>query len=375
MRKLKYLILVLIVFSYSLSASVAYTSDVYYPAKVKDVSDRSYEKEVINLIDNSKDSIILSMYIVKPGDNKKHTVNRLLIDLEEALDRGVKVTLYLNTKVDERDYKPEDVGRGTCFDVLRKKGAMILLVNPRNRLHDKLLIVDSRFVVVGSTNWSISALEDNYEASVLIDSPDLAKDELNRLKEMHLVGEDLKGPPQISIKEEVRVANVVSMPCVLLEDQGYLPQMITTHDARAMDLYFLLLGESLRWDKSEFYISMEKVAVDLGMPSDWTDTALRRQVIKSLSKLKNEYGLIDFSFKKARAAYVEIVSLKGKTFQVEGSFFQGDNLRTQTQSRELVYLIKDYLKSIDRDVNKLSNEELADMFSVSRQTIKEGLSK
>jgi len=111
------------------------------------------------------------------------------------------------------------------------------------------------------------------------------------------------------------------------------------------------------------------------MPSDWTDTALRRQVIKSLSKLKNEYGLIDFSFKKARAAYVEIVSLKGKTFQVEGSFFQGDNLRTQTQSRELVYLIKDYLKSIDRDVNKLSNEELADMFSVSRQTIKEGLSK
>jgi len=120
MRKLKYLILVLIVFSYSLSASVAYTSDVYYPAKVKDVSDRSYEKEVINLIDNSKDSIILSMYIVKPGDNKKHTVNRLLIDLEEALDRGVKVTLYLNTKVDERDYKPEDVGRGTCFDVLRK---------------------------------------------------------------------------------------------------------------------------------------------------------------------------------------------------------------------------------------------------------------
>jgi len=372
MRNIKYIILILIILSTVVSQAAAGS---FYEARVADISDRSYEKEVINLIDNSKDSIVLSMYIIKPGDNSRHTVNRLLIDLEEALDRGVKVTLYLNTKVDGRDYKPEDVGKGACFEALRNKGAEILLVNPRNRLHDKLLIVDKRFVVVGSTNWSISALEDNYEASVLIDSPDLAKDELNRLKEMHLVGEDLKGPPQVSIKEEVKVANVVNMPCVLLENKDYLPQMITTHDARAMDLYFLLLGESLRWDKSEFYISMEKVAVDLGMPSEWTDTALRRQVIKSLSKLKNEYGLIDFQFKKARAAYVEIISLKGKTFQVESSFFKSDNLRTQTQSRELVYLIKDYLKSTDRDVNKLSNEELADMFSVSRQTIKEGLSK
>ena len=372
MRNIKYIILILIILSTVVSQAAAGS---FYEARVADISDRSYEKEVINLIDNSKGSIVISMYIIKPGDNKKHTVNRLLKDLEEALDRGVKVTLYLNTKVDGRDYKPEDVGKGACFEALRNKGAEILLVNPRNRLHDKLLIVDKRFVVVGSTNWSISALEDNYEASVLIDSPDLAKDELNRLKDMHLVGEDLKGPPQVSIKEEVKVANVVNMPCVLLENKDYLPQMITTHDARAMDLYFLLLGESLRWDKSEFYISMEKVAVDLGMPSEWTDTALRRQVIKSLSKLKNEYGLIDFQFKKARAAYVEIISLKGKTFQVESSFFKSDNLRTQTQSRELVYLIKDYLKSTDRDVNKLSNEELADMFSVSRQTIKEGLSK
>lgn len=38
----------------------------------------------------------------------------------------------------------------------------------RRRLHDKLIIVDERYVVDGSTNWSISALRDNYESATLI---------------------------------------------------------------------------------------------------------------------------------------------------------------------------------------------------------------
>ena len=345
----------------------------FYLAQVRDVSDRCYEEAVIKLIDNASESIILSMYILKPGDNKRHTVNRLMIDLEEALDRGVKVTIYLNTKVDQRDSNVEDIGRGVPFDVLRNKGARILLVNPRYRLHDKMLIVDSRYVVIGSTNWSISALEDNHEASVLIDSPALAKEQLFRLRNMHLQGESLRGAPHGSLREESKIPEVIKLPCVLLEGKDYLPKMITKHDARAMDLYFLLLRESLRWDKNEFYISMEKMARDLGMPRDWSDSDLRRQVIKSLRKLKGEYGLIDFKFKKARAAYIEIVSLKGDYFVVGKEFIESDYLRQQTQSREFVYLIEAYLKSKGKKISDYNYTKLAEKFHVSRQTIREGL--
>ena len=373
MKKIKFIIIICAVLFSLNSGSLVCAGEKFYPSHVRDVSDRSYEPAVIELIDNSKDSIALSMYILKLGDNKRHTVNRLMIDLEEALDRGVSVTIYLNTKVDARDYKVEDIGKSEPFNALRKKGARILLVNPRYRLHDKLLIVDSRFVVIGSTNWSISALEDNHEASVLIDSPGLAEEQLLRLKTMHLQGEDLKGAPQISLKEELKASESIKLPSALLENKDYLPQMITKHDARAMDLYFLLLRESLRWSKGEFYVSMENIALDLGMPADWTDTAIRRQVIKSLTKLKGEYGLIDFKFKKARAAHIELVSLDGGTFEVDSEFFEPENLKQQTQSREFVYLIEVYLNSKSKKISDYNYTELAEIFHISRQTIREGL--
>jgi cardiolipin synthase len=38
-----------------------------------------------------------------------------------------------------------------------------------------MIVIDRRYVVVGSANWSYSAMEKNNEASVIIDSPKLAE--------------------------------------------------------------------------------------------------------------------------------------------------------------------------------------------------------
>jgi cardiolipin synthase len=355
-----------------LSSAAFCAEDSFYPAKVKDISDRNYEKAVISLLDNAQDSIVVSMYILNPGLNDNHPVSRLMKDLEEALDRGVFVSIYLNTKADE-DFTRGDEIAPVLFDRLRRKGAQVLLVNPRYRLHDKMLIVDKRYVVIGSTNWSVTAFNDNYESSVLIDSPDLAKEMLFRLEGMHLEGEDLKAPPQISIKEEeFKSVEEVRVACVLLERDGYFSCMVTNHDARAMQLYLLLLGESARWGKSDFYVSMEKLGLDLGMPSDWTDTALRRQVIKSLTKLKTKYGLIDFKFKKARSVYIELVDLEGDYFVVGNEFCSPEFLNKQTQAREFVGLIEAYLYSKKKKIDSFSDADLAEMFSVARSTIRKG---
>ena len=42
--------------------------------------------------------------------------------------------------------------------------------------HTKLLIIDGEISVVGSTNWTYSALEKNHEVSVLIRSPEVARE-------------------------------------------------------------------------------------------------------------------------------------------------------------------------------------------------------
>ncbi|MDP3789700.1 MAG: hypothetical protein Q8R48_04785, partial [Candidatus Omnitrophota bacterium] len=49
-------------------------------------------------MDNAKESIVMSMYMIKPTETGP--VRLLVQDLEEALDRGVSVEIYLNTRPD-----------------------------------------------------------------------------------------------------------------------------------------------------------------------------------------------------------------------------------------------------------------------------------
>ena len=352
-----------------IAAPLMATQDGFYPALVKDISDRAYEHAVIDLLDNAQESIVISMYILRPGTDPRYTINRLMKDLEQALERGVSVTIYLNTRID----KTSGVDEGKPFDALRQKGAQIYLTNPRYMLHDKMLIVDSRYVVIGSTNWSISALTDNFESTVLIDSPPLANQRLKRMKTIHLEGEDLRGPPQISIKEVYPLPELVEMPVVLMENKRYFPQMLTKHDNRAMDLYLLLIAESYRRGTKEFHISLEKFAGQLDMPREWDAATLRRQVIKTLRKLKDEYGLIDVWFKHTHAARIRLIDIAGETFPLKRGFFEPSFLAEQCQNKKFVLLIETYLKDEGKDIDNFNYSQLGQMFNVHRTTISEGL--
>lgn len=371
-KRLNFTVILLILFCFILTPLTA-AQDGFFPAQVKDISDRAYEPAVTGLLDNAKDSITISMFILKPSANPGHTINRLIKNLEEALERGVEVTLYLNAKSDQSGFSTHGIDSTDVFDALRQKGAHVCLVTPRYMLHDKMIIVDNRYVVVGSTNWSISALNDNLESTVLIDSPLLAAARLKRMETIHLKGEDLRDPPQISIKKIYPLPELIELPRALMEDKRYFPAMVSTHDNRAMDLYLLVIAESHRRNSKEFYISLEKTAGKLNLPKDWDATALRTQVIKSLKKLKNRYTLIDVQFKHARAAKVKLFALSGETFPIKREFFAPEHLSTKRQNRKFVLLIKAYLEEEEKDINDFSNSELGRMFYVGRTTITEGL--
>jgi len=353
--------------------SVAAAEAGFYPAEVKDISDRAYEKAVISLLDNAEESITISMFMLKPDENDRHPINRLMKDLEEALERGVAVQVYLNTKGWEGGVLPDEVGKDKTFDSLHEKGAEIYPVHSRYMLHDKMIIVDSRFVVIGSTNWSVSALADNLESTVLIDCPALAEERLKRMKTIHLEGESLRGPPQISIKEIYPLPDVIELPRALMDDEKYFPKMLSDHANRAMDLYLLLIAESYRRDSKEFSISLEKTAGELGLPEDWDADALRRQVIKSLRKLKNTYGLIDVRFKYARAAEIELIDITGETFSVKCDFFESPFLTARRQNKKFILLIEAYLKDEEKNIADFNYSQLGQMFNVDRTTISEGL--
>ena len=52
----------------------------------------------------------------------------------------------------------------------------IKLDNPNTTTHTKLIIVDGKIVLVGSTNWSHTAINKNHEANVLIYSEEVAQE-------------------------------------------------------------------------------------------------------------------------------------------------------------------------------------------------------
>ena len=162
MKKNPTLLIVSIVFSIVfLSVFPAYPADNSSPEKIVDLSDRKYEEALIELLDNAKESIVISMYGINLGSGEKNPVRLLLNDLLEARKRGVSVTMYLNTRFRDSDKPREPFIGSHVFKELKDSGCDIYLMPESRRLHDKLIIVDSRYVVVGSTNWSNSTLRRN----------------------------------------------------------------------------------------------------------------------------------------------------------------------------------------------------------------------
>lgn len=355
----------IIILSLFFLISPLYAQSDFYPAQVKDISDRAYEHAVIDLLDQAKESIVMSMYIIRPLE--KDPVSLLLQHLEEALTRGVTVEIYLNSKFDDLWGPPVDLK--TAFSDLEAKGAKIYIANFNRRLHDKLIIVDNRYVVEGSVNWTVSAIKDNFESAVIIDCPQLAKEKLLRLRRIPLM--DKK---RLDRGERAEVLpDLIFLKTSLLEDGDLFPYMAGKRDDRAMDMYLLLVAESTRWKTEGFFLNLENIGHDLGMPANWSDTALRRQVIKTLEKLQDKYKLIAVDFMFGKDVWVEIVELKGDSFKVKNQFFEPKFLSSKSGSAEFVLLIETLLREQGTPLDSFKRKDIYQRFHTTQDVFYAGL--
>jgi hypothetical protein len=140
-----------------------------------------------------------------------------------------------------------------------------------------------------------------------------------------------------------------------------------------MDAYLLLLAESVRLGKKEFFIPLEDLAVSLNMPASLPDTDLRRQVIKVLKKIRNKYKLIDVNFNYGKDARIELKELPGDLFSMKGGFFASAALVSKTQPAKFVSLIKALLEAEGKKIEDFSVKELRERFHTTRWTIETGM--
>jgi len=141
------------------SQVILLTNEDYFPALLK-------------AIDEAQSEIFISIFSFKAGVHKNNYPDRILGHLAKAVKRGVNVTVILETtgkQGDELTAQNRQTGK-----LLDEKGVKVYYDNPQTTTHTKLIVIDERMVILGSHNWTQSALKHNNEISILMDRPDLA---------------------------------------------------------------------------------------------------------------------------------------------------------------------------------------------------------
>lgn len=154
------------------------------PAKdVKPIPNRSYSPAVHELLMQAEKSIHVVMFEMFYYPKYPESLgNQLVQDLIDAHNKGVNVEVILEQGTFGRITRRNKREGGF---MLSQAGVKVYFDSRSQTTHNKLIIVDERYTVIGSANWSYHGLEKNNEASVLIDSIPLAKsflEEFNRIK-------------------------------------------------------------------------------------------------------------------------------------------------------------------------------------------------
>ena len=148
---------------------------------VRLLKDRDYLPALLKGIDQARRDIALSVFFFKTNGFKNHLPDRVLAHLREAARRGVKVDVVV-----EQGQEGDNISGDNAETVkqLRAAGIAVCMDGPDRTTHAKMVIIDRRYLFVGSHNLTQSALKYNHEVSVRIDSPSLAEEGLRYMKSL-----------------------------------------------------------------------------------------------------------------------------------------------------------------------------------------------
>ena len=132
-----------------------------------------------SIINAAESSIFLCPYLVTLDDN-------MLLSLKNAVDKGVDTEIWCS--VDSRGYARSGASYAvekliketgvTFYDVSNAPDGTVLPL-----FHMKALIVDDRYIVIGSSNFNYRSMTLSHELALVIDCPEMAKEVKENIKE------------------------------------------------------------------------------------------------------------------------------------------------------------------------------------------------
>ena len=128
-------------------------------ARVIPVTDRGYHKEALKIIRGAEESIHIASFELKYYEKyPDSSMNEIIMELVKAYERGVDVQIVVD------EYSSEN----NAYHILDEYGIPWRFDGKSVTTHSKLIIIDGRIVLLGSTNLSYYGLEKNNEANILV---------------------------------------------------------------------------------------------------------------------------------------------------------------------------------------------------------------
>lgn len=135
--------------------------------EITPVVSQEYFDNVLREVNLAEESIYIIMYSMKAYDSN-NSVQQLEDALIAAIGRGVDVKVLLDQNEWSGEITSVTKTNWKARDYLEAGGVEVKVDSLKQTTHIKLVVVDGKVVVIGSTNWTFSAFERNNEANVLI---------------------------------------------------------------------------------------------------------------------------------------------------------------------------------------------------------------
>ena len=121
--------------------------------------DKTVEKALVPLVEKAKSYVYLPVFVI--------THKKLTQALIDAKNRGVDVKIILDATSVRSNH--------TTHEILREAGIPLKTENFAGKVHNKSMIIDDKYVITGSMNFSNSGENRNDENCLVIENSELAK--------------------------------------------------------------------------------------------------------------------------------------------------------------------------------------------------------
>ncbi len=323
------------------------------------ISGTEYYPAVHKQLTQAEKSITVAMYFIILEPRGQGVINNLVNDLIQAKARGVKVKVILeNSKLKENRL---------AYQLLRKKGIDVHFDTSAALLHAKAIVIDDRYVFIGSTNWSRAAMQNNYETNMFTDSKQDAAEINEYISSIKLMDKNILMP----------ITSGITIPQDFLLSPRFGSKLLKHQADKQFDLYLLLTKIFQEIKKPDLKVNYDTIALQMGYRPPKNLGKYRdhhnyfyERIHCLLNKLRS-YGLINY--KKGIVSLKRIKSSKKIIIPLE--YWEYDYTTKMSMRAKYLYLIclNESARSTRYPFWFRSQKHMAKIYHISDTTISLGL--